>query len=77
MPDQPIHPHLGGQIRRARAAHGLTAAQLAKDAGVPLDTVRKIENGQRVSAASIRKIAGALPDGGYGDGILALLTLTA
>lgn len=52
------------QCRAARAYLGWTAADVAAAAGVGIMTVKRLEGGQPMNAASIGKIVGAFAAGG-------------
>lgn len=52
-------PELGGAIRNARTARGLTQAQLAREAGLSRETLNLLENGL-VRDLGIRKVLAVL-----------------
>ena len=52
------------QCRSARAYLGWTAADVAQAAGIGIMTVKRLEGGQPVNAASITKISTAFATGG-------------
>lgn len=51
---------LGDFVRRRRTALGMTQGQLAAAAGVSINTVGNVENGQRAQDLNLSKIARAL-----------------
>ena len=53
--------HIGDRVRSVRKRRALTQAELAKAAGVSVDTVVKLENGRHEPRpATVRKLARAL-----------------
>lgn len=55
-----IETGLYGQLKRIRLTRNFTQAQLAKESGVALKTIRRLEEGERVSLNTFIRIMMAL-----------------
>ena len=68
MTPRGLRTEIGGRLARLRLARNLTQEALARDAGVSLRTVRRLEAGSPCSLDSFLRVALAL---GLGDAIAA------
>ena len=63
---QGLRSEIGGRVARMRLSRNVTQEALARDAGIALRTLRRLETGQPCGLDSFLRIAVAL---GLGDGI--------